>query len=216
MFAGMACIHFGAGRIGCADQSDDSRELHRLSQRRAKEGRVDLIAMLAHFETPGKSKGWVQVESMIVNRKMPPDEEKPLAAEQVAAFEDWFTEQFVTPGGTQHVGPSHPRRLTREELQNTLEDILQLDIRETVTNSRLHVIPDTVIEKFFAAGVIGESGFSNDAVTLSKESIDIQTYLRCFAMVLSQLDSNQEGRRHVFGQEEVPDELSPVEARKAN
>ena len=172
--------------------------------------------MLAHFETPGKSKGWVQVESMIVNRKMPPDEEKPLAAEQVAAFEDWFTEQFVTPGGTQHVGPSHPRRLTREELQNTLEDILQLDIRETVTNSRLHVIPDTVIEKFFAAGVIGESGFSNDAVTLSKESIDIQTYLRCFAMVLSQLDSNQEGRRHVFGQEEVPDELSPVEARKAN
>ena len=45
----------------------------------------------------------------------------------------------MLPGGIERAGLNRPRRLTREELQNTLEDILHVDIRQTVTNSRLHV-----------------------------------------------------------------------------
>ncbi|MFT5471684.1 MAG: mono/diheme cytochrome c family protein, partial [Verrucomicrobiales bacterium] len=179
-----------------------------------KKGGVDLEELMANFDPRTDVDPWVKVESAIAKAKMPPPKKKPLEAAQVAVFGNWFETEFVTPGGVQHAGPNHPRRLTREELQNTLEDILHLDLRETVTNSRLHVIPDTVIEKFFAAGVYGASGFSNDAVTLSAESIDVQTYARCFSLVLGRLDSDEEARKRLFGTATLPEKIPLTEARK--
>ncbi|MCA9067829.1 MAG: DUF1595 domain-containing protein, partial [Planctomycetaceae bacterium] len=156
---------------------------------------------------------WVKVESAIQKGKMPPEEETPLTKNQINSFQGWFEQQFVRPAGKQHAGPRLPRRLSREELQNTLEDVLHVDIREDVTNSRLHVIPDTVIEKFLSTGVLGKSGFSNDALTLSQESIDIQTYARCFALVLSLLDSHPTARQKLFGKDTLPKTISLDEAK---
>jgi len=179
-----------------------------------KNGGVNLADLIAEFDPRQDADTWIKVEAVIVDRRMPPRDEKPLSPKHVDQIQDWFEEQFVTPGGVQHAGVYRPRRLTREELQNTLEDILHVDIRETVTNSRLHVIPDTIIEKFFSAGVIGESGFSNDSTTLSQESLDIQTLARCFSLVLSLLDSHEKARELLFGQSRLPEALSPVEARQ--
>ncbi len=179
-----------------------------------KSGGVNLEAMLKNFDPRKDLDFWVKVESVIAKGKMPPADEKPLTDDGIKSFSKWFDSQFVTPGGVQHAGPGHPRRLTREELQNTLEDILHVNIRVTITNSRLHVIPDTIIEKFFTKGVIGESGFSNDAVTLGKETIDIQTYARCFSLVLSLLDSNAAARKELFGSEALPQQLPLPEARR--
>lgn len=151
---------------------------------------------------------WVKVEQAIISGKMPPPDETSLSDRERQAFHSWFESTFVFPGGRQHPGPSMARRLTREELQNTLEDILHVDIRVTVTNSRLHVIPDTIIEKFFSAGVVGPSGFSNDAETLARESTDIQTYARCFSLVISLLDANRDARSYLFGTDKLPLELS--------
>ena len=144
---------------------------------------------------------------------MPPPNKKPLAAEQLRAVADWFEGEFVRPGGIQHAGANIARRLTREELQNTLEDILSIDLRETVTNSRLHVIPDTIIEKFFAPGVHGASGFSNDGLTLSREPADIQTYARCFSLVLNRVVSNQDAMLRLFGSATPGGEIPLAEAR---
>ena len=179
-----------------------------------KNGGVDLAALSSDFNPASDVDRWVKVESAIISEIMPPPDEDRLTTAQIASFSKWFDRQFVMPGGVQHAGPLQPRRLTREELQNTLEDILHVDIRKTVTNSRLHVIPDTIIEKFFADGVRGENGFSNDATTLGKESIDIQTYARCFSLVLSLLDSNKKAREQLFGNSVLSAETSGQDARQ--
>lgn len=173
-----------------------------------KNGGLDIARLLAASNVADESAHWIKIETAITKGNMPPADEQQLTAQQIQVFGSWFEQQFVLPGGIQQAGPGYPRRLTREELQNTLEDILQVNIRETVTNSRLHVIPDTIIEKFFTSGVIGESGFSNDAVTLSKESIDIQTYARCFALVISLLDANEQARTSLFGTKSIPNDLT--------
>ena len=179
-----------------------------------KSGGLDLERLLETFDPRGDLKRWVKIEAAILKGKMPPDDEEPLSKRQIEVFGAWFARQFVMPGGRQRAGPSHPRRLSREELQNTLEDILHVDIRETVTNSRLHVIPDSIIEKFFPAGVLGDSGFSNDAATLSRESIDIQSYARCFSRVLSLVDTDREAREALFGTPSLPEDLSVSAARQ--
>ena len=178
-----------------------------------KNGGMNLAALTADYDPARDKDAWVKVDSVISKGIMPPEDEESLTDDRRVAVADWFEKQFVRPGGIQHAGPNHPRRLTREELQNTLEDILRVDIREDVTNSRLHVIPDTIIEKFFAAGIHGKSGFSNDAVTLSQESVDIQTTARCFALVLSLIDSNKSAREYIFGGETLPADLSLEGAR---
>ncbi|PHR87820.1 MAG: hypothetical protein COA78_36885 [Blastopirellula sp.] len=173
-------------------------------------GGFDLDSLINDFDSRSDLDNWVKIENAIVQRIMPPVDEVPLKQEDLAVFANWFDHQFVRPGGVQHAGTNYPRRLTREELQNTLEDILLVNLRQPVTNSRLHVIPDTIIEKFFTAGVHGKSGFSNDAETLQEESMDIQTYARCFSLVLSLM--NEKSNEHWFGKTTVPQNISENEA----
>jgi hypothetical protein len=191
--------------------SDRCTECHGADE---KSGGLDLAALTEKFDLQRDLDAWMKIESKIIKGQMPPPEEERLAGDQIKEFAEWFEGQFVSPGGVQHAGPSHPRRLSREELQNTLEDILYVDIRATVTNSRLHVIPDTVIEKFFSAGVVGKSGFSNDAITLSKESVDIQTYARCLALVISLLDSSERAREQILGSATLPKDISTAAVRQ--
>ena len=175
---------------------------------------LNLVGLLDTFDPWQDRDVWVKVEGAIKEGKMPPPGEDPLPLAKAEQFQRWFDDEFVTPGGVQHAGPGYPRRLTREELQNTLEDLLRVDIRETVTNSRLHVIPDNLIEKFFPPGVLGASGFSNDAQTLSKGLIDIQTWARCLGRVLALLDANPKARQSLFGRALLPDKLALSEARE--
>ena len=179
-----------------------------------KNGGMNLQQLAADFAPSRDEADWVKVEEALVQGKMPPKDEGQFEVQRLRQFSDWFQNSFVMPGGVQHAGASVPRRLTREELQNTLEDILHVDIRVTVTNSRLHVIPDTIIEKFFAAGVRGESGFSNEAATLSREPVNIQTFARCFSLVLSLLDSNEDARKTLLGRETLPVEIDEAEAHR--
>lgn len=214
-------IAIAIGMSARSDAAELSPIVHQLFQTHCfachaaagKSGGLDLERLTNGFDPKRDLALWVKVESAIRKGQMPPEEETPLGPPQIRAFEDWFETEFVKPGGKQHAGPRLPRRLTREELQNSLEDILHVAIREDVTNSRLHVIPETVIEKFFSAGVLGPSGFSNDARTLSKESIDIQTYARCFSLVLSLWDSHPSARKQVLGHETLPPTISREEAK---
>lgn len=179
-----------------------------------KEGGIDLEELLEGFSPDRDWKVWSLVDSVITSRKMPPADEDPLSNEQLGRMADWFEAEFVKPGGMQVAGPHLARRLTREELQNTLEDILHIEMRAAVTNSRLHVIPDTVVEKFFPPGIRGESGFSNDAITLGKEPVDIQKLARCYSLLIARLESNREAYRMVLGRETIPDSIAVDEIRE--
>lgn len=176
-------------------------------------GGLDLTKYMSDFNIERDYDIWVEVESLIARKKMPPAKKKPLTSADLKVVGDWFENDFVKPGGIQHAGSNPPRRLTREELQNTLEDILNMDLRENVTNSRLHIIPESSIEKFFSEGVLGKSGFSNDAGTLNKEPINIQTYATCFSLILDQLDVSEKSRIHLFGTKTV-DKVSLTQAKK--
>ncbi|MDB4678918.1 DUF1592 domain-containing protein [Rhodopirellula sp.] len=177
-----------------------------------RSGGINIETLLNSFAPDEQLRDWEKIDAAIAKGKMPPVDESTLDKPQRKTFKTWFEREFVKPGGTQHAGPVRPRRLTREELQNTLEDILHVRIRAQVTNSRLHIIPDTIIEKFFTTGIRGDSGFSNDAVTLGKESIDIQTYARCFSLVLSLLDNNEQSRIKLFGVSTLPEKLAETES----
>lgn len=147
--------------------------------------------MLDRYDPSSDVAKWEKVDRVIAQGEMPPKKKGALPAGEKQAFAQWFKGEFVLPGGIQKAGATPPRRLTREELQNTLEDLLGLQLRVTVTNSRLHVISDTVIEKFMPAGVYGKSGFSNDAEALETGKVDIQSLARCFSMVLSKVDPGE-------------------------
>lgn len=175
-------------------------------------GDVNIVALTSELRVDEDLDAWIKIESAIVDNRMPPPDERRLGQDELELFEDWFQKQLVMPDGLQRPGVSQARRLTREELQNTLEDLLHVRIRSDVTNSRLHVIPDTIVEKFFAAGVVGESGFSNDAKTLSGEPIDVQTYARCFSLVLSLLDGDASARKRLFGTDSLPLNLTTERA----
>lgn len=174
-------------------------------------GGLDLQSLATDYSPDIDMKLWEKIESEIVSARMPPESAEPLPASEREQIASWFKDEFVLPGGIQHAGYVLPRRLTREELQNTLEDILFIPIRSEVTNSRLHVIPDTLVEKFFTTGVIGASGFSNDARTLSDESMDLQKYASCYSLLLSRLDSDEKAREHLFGAAELPLKLTDTE-----
>jgi hypothetical protein len=179
-----------------------------------KSGGIDLQRHVSEYRPNEDMALWVKVESVITSGKMPPEDESPLSIQQKDATAKWFEVKFVKPGGRQHPGVGPPRRLTREELQNTLEDILHVELRATVTNSRLHVIPDTIIEKFFGNGVQGASGFSNDAKTLAQEPIDIQTYARCFSSVLDLIDANEQAQEQLFNGVDLSHPLPSEVARQ--
>ena len=187
--------------IGCHDSVERS-------------GGLNLVTLIDHFQPGQDQELWEKIDVAIAKLRMPPSDSEPLQASEREVIANWFEQQFVQPGGMQHSGHVLPRRLTREELQNTLEDILHVDIRAAVTNSRLHVIPDTIVEKFFTTGVIGESGFSNDAITLSKESVNIQNYARCFSLVLSLLDADSKARKQLFGTEDLPLRMTDKQAAR--
>lgn len=174
-------------------------------------GGLDLQTLATDYSPDIDMKLWEKIESEVVSARMPPESAEPLPASEREQIASWFKDEFVLPGGIQHAGYVLPRRLTREELQNTLEDILFIPIRSEVTNSRLHVIPDTLVEKFFTTGVIGASGFSNDARTLSDESMDLQKYASCYSLLLSRLDSDEKAREHLFGAAELPLKLTDTE-----
>ena len=78
---------------------------------------------------------WVKIDRALERKKMPPVDEEQPSSEELDAFQGWFHEQFIMPAGRQHPGPYLPRRLTREELQNTLEDLLHVDIRRCYQQS---------------------------------------------------------------------------------
>ena len=152
---------------------------------------MDLEVLIDGYDPAAHAAKWEKVERAIIHGEMPPRKKGELPPGQKQAFAEWFHGEFVLPGGVQKAGAMLPRRLTREELQNTLEDLLGIELRVTVTNSRLHVIADTVVEKFIPAGVYGKSGFSNDAEALATGKVDIQTMARCLSMVLAKVDPGE-------------------------
>ena len=156
-----------------------------------KEGSINLEDMIDQFDPIADVAKWEKVDLAIARGEMPPKKKGELPGAEKKQFAKWFEGEFVLPSGQQRAGKTPPRKLTREELQNSLEDLLGIPLRVTVTNSRLHVIQDTVIEKFFPAGVYGESGFSNDAKALWTGKVDLQTMARCFSMVLAEFDPGE-------------------------
>ena len=95
-------------------------------------GGLDLHSLATDYSPENDLKLWEKIESEVVSARMPPESAEPLNSAEREEIARWFVDEFVLPGAVQHAGYVLPRRLTREELQTTLEDILFIPERASI------------------------------------------------------------------------------------
>lgn len=111
---------------------------HQCHNAEKKEGGLDL-AQLASGKKAIEFSGWTTVAQRVLNREMPPQEEKQLSDEQWRNTTKWMQDLIASPGDcnqlatdvTEHFyrGNVMSRRLTRAEYNHTIRDLLGIDLR---------------------------------------------------------------------------------------
>ncbi|MDG1364369.1 MAG: DUF1592 domain-containing protein [Akkermansiaceae bacterium] len=179
-----------------------------------KKGNVDLTPLTQEHDRQINKKLWIKVERVVRRGKMPPPKKKPLDEVQISLLKKWFEKEYIKPGGIQHAGTMPTRRLTTYEVQNTLEDILHIRLRKNVTNNVYEGPSISVVERFLPVDIVGDSGFSNDSLSLSNSALNVKRYYQSYEIVLSQLDQHPSARKILFGQENLPDKITKDQAKK--
>ena len=130
-----------------------------------REGGIDLTPLLQKRSVSEgeNTRLWIMVERMVSRGEMPPRDEGPLAPREKAAITQTFHESFVLRQGKPHIGPTPLRRLTRYELQNTLEDVLSITLKSPYRDTITGRIDLSKIESTIPSDIPGPSGFDNDA-----------------------------------------------------
>jgi hypothetical protein len=92
------------------------------------------------------------------------------------------------------------RRLTRYEIENTLEDLLQIELKPGYSFSKAGpFIRAGFIEKTLPEEAPGKSGFVNDAQQLTEAQIPLSSYIRCIDYALEQFASSPPSIKKVLG-----------------
>ena len=137
-----------------------------------KKGGIDLSPLLQNTNSSygNYTKLWIRLEHMVARGEMPPENKKPLAADEKTAIQSWFHESFVLRAGKSHIGPTPLRRLTRYEFENTLEAVLAVPLKVPYRDSITGNLAVSKITSLVPSDIPGESGFDNDAHRLARLS----------------------------------------------
>ena len=179
-------------------------------------GGVDLSVVLGppkdHATT---ARLWVRIEKMIASRKMPPADAPKMQPAERRTVVQWYRDRYILRNGKPHIGVSPLRRLTRYELENTLEDVLSIRLKRpyVVSTEQTGLAPST-IEQIYPPDIRGESGFDNDADQLRKVRVPILKYIDCVDYALRIFDQNAAARKTVLGIANKPKQLSPAKAKR--
>lgn len=157
-----------------------------------------------------------RVEKMVAQGEMPPADNEPLSADQQAVLIDWFRAKYILRDGKPHIGATPLRRLTRYELENTLEDLLLVQLKQPyVFSSESAGLEPSTIEQIYPAETQGESGFDNDAERMRKVKVPILKLLACIDFALRKFDQHPTARIDVLGLPTDIKELTPEAGREA-
>ena len=181
-----------------------------------REGGIDLSPLLqkANGSDGEFTKRWIKVERMVARGEMPPDTEERLAPDEREAITQWFRESFVLRKGKAHIGPTPLRRLTRYELQNTLEDVLSINLKASSRDGDAAMIRQSAIESLIPSDIPGESGFDNDAHRMGKLKPPLQEIAEAVDYAVAEFIKDAEARKAVLGQAELPKDASDDEIRQ--
>jgi hypothetical protein len=142
---------------------------------------------------------WDKVIRKVQDKEMPPEGARPLTEDERKTLKEWHHRTFVDL--PPRPGPSRPRRLTRTEYRNTLEDLTGIRLRLEHRDTFFHADSDTIVEKQLTADPPGPSGFDNDASVLTLGAADFPKYLRIAEYMVDRLDSEKEAQRKLFAVE---------------
>ena len=179
----------------------------------AKAG-VDLSRLWTK-DAKANAKLWTRVERMVAAGRMPPKDAGALPAADRKRILDWYRDQFVLRDGRPHIGTTPLRRLTRYELENTLEQLLGVSLKRPYARSpeSAGLLPST-IEQLYPADIQGPSGFDNDAHQQQSVKIPVLKYIDCLDYALRMFDQNDSARRRLLGFEERPKEMTAKRAHE--
>lgn len=183
-----------------------------------QKGNVDLTSLAspsAPTDKPAADHLWTRVEKMVSAKKMPPADEEPLIEQERQRIIDWYRDQYILRDGKEHLGITPLRRLTRYELENTLEDLLAVQLKQPyVFSSESAGLEPSTIEQLYPADSPGESGFDNDATRLRQVKSPLLKLIACIDFALRKFDQTPTARMRVLGLADRPATISPDAARK--
>ena len=181
-----------------------------------REAGIDLTPLLRDVNSSyGEYTGlWIKVEKMVGSGKMPPADEGVLKVPERESIQQWFRESFVLRKGKPHIGPTPLRRLTRYELEKTLEDVLSIKLgtpyRDTISGS----IEKSTITSLVPSDIPGESGFDNDAYRMESLKPPLKEISEAVHYGLEVFSNDPAARQTVLGQAELPKNATEAEVKQ--
>ncbi|MCM8536425.1 MAG: DUF1592 domain-containing protein [Lentisphaeraceae bacterium] len=169
-----------------------------------KKGNVNLELMLDQetFDKVKNEKLWIKIDRAITSGDMPPKKKKPLVAEAKKTILSWFYETYVLDNGKENIGYRTVRRLTRYELENTLEDLLHIELKYPyVWSYEFPSMVKSYIEEAVPQDIQGVSGFRNDANQLQKSSISMNKMISYIHSVIRIFANSPKAQKAFFGKE---------------
>ena len=129
-------------------------------------GEFDLAGLTADFRSKDNRERWLKVLARLKEGSMPPKEKPRPPGPEVAALVDWIDRQAAAAQAAE--GRVVLRRLNRTEYQNTVRDLLAVDV------DLKEILPEDVTT----------SGFDNSAEALHVSSFLMASYLEAADRVL--------------------------------
>ena len=184
--------------------------------RDTREGGIDLTPLLQkRSASEGKNtKLWIKVERMVSRGEMPPRDEGPLTPREKAAITQSFHESFVLRQGKPHIGPTPLRRLTRYELQNTLEDVLSITLKSPYRDTITGRIDLSTIESTVPSDIPGPSGFDNDAHRMQSLNPPLKEIADAVHYALAKFNNDAAAIQTLLGRVDIPTNATEPEARQ--
>ena len=180
-----------------------------------KKGGIDLSPLLQNTNSSygNYTKLWIRLENKVTLGEMPPENKKPLAADEKTAIQSWFHESFVLRAGKSHIGPTPLRRLTRYEFENTLEAVLAVPLKVPYRDSITGNLAVSKITPLVPSDIPGESGFDNDAHRLGALKPPLNAFADAANYALTEFGRNPAAIMTVLGRAEIPAVASEAEAK---
>ncbi|MEE2639620.1 MAG: DUF1588 domain-containing protein [Planctomycetota bacterium] len=214
----------GVARFGCAQGQLDAEGTFEIVQDRCLdchgtdgEAGINLEHLFQRDQSPNQDEMelWIRVEKVVSEGKMPPPQEEPLVAGGRQAILASFNNAFVLRKGKEHVGQTVLRRLTRYEIQNSLADVLAVQLQPPyVVSSEQIGLNLSTIEQILPDDLRGESGFSNDAHRLSETRIPFEKFIACVDYALRIFDQDDTAREKLTGFRKADADFSPDQVKR--
>lgn len=181
-----------------------------------QEAGIDLTPLLqkANSSYGEYTRLWIKVEKMVALGQMPPADAGALEVPEGEAIKQWFLESFVLRQGKPHIGPTPLRRLTRYELENTLEDVLSIKLRTSYRDTISGRIEKSTITSLVPSDIPGESGFDNDAHRMESLKPPLKEVSEAVHYALGVFSNDPAARQAVLSQGELPKNATEGEAKQ--